>query len=86
MKNSIIGTNSTIVCRNNIGEFAFIGAGYLVTKEVKPYALQIGNPAKQIGWVSEFGYKLKFNDVCKAICWESKQEFRLEGNEVIRIN
>ena len=85
-KGASIGANATIVCGNNIGEFSFIGAGAVVTKEVKPFALLVGNPAKQIGWVSEFGHKLKFDDDGLAICWESKQKYRLEDNEVTRIN
>ena len=84
-KGASIGANATIVCGNIIGDFSFIGAGAVVTKEVKPYALVVGNPAKQIGWVSEFGHKLKFDDDGLAICWESKQEYKLKGNKVSRI-
>ena len=85
-KGASIGANATILCGNIIGEFSFIGAGAVVTKEVKPFALLVGNPAKQIGWVSEFGHKLKFDDDGLAICWESKQEYKLKGNKVSRIN
>ena len=85
-KGASIGANATIVCGNNIGEFSFIGAGAVVTKVVKAYALVVGNPAKQIGWVSEFGHKLKFDDDGLATCWESKQEYKLKGNKVSRIN
>ena len=83
-KGASIGANATIVCGNNIGEYSFIGAGAVVTKEVPAYALVVGNPAKQIGWVSEYGHRLKFeNDI--AICKESKQEYKLEGQKVKRI-
>ena len=85
-KGASIGANATIVCGNNIGEFSFIGAGAVVTKVVKAYALVVGNPSKQIGWVSEFGHKLKFDDDGLATCWESKQEYKLKGNKVSRIN
>tara|TARA_Y100001958_G_C21248715_1_gene581912 strand:- start:34181 stop:34762 length:582 start_codon:yes stop_codon:yes gene_type:complete len=85
-KGASIGANATIVCGNNIGEFSFIGAGAVVTKVVKAYALVVGNPAKQIGWVSEFGHKLKFDDDGLATCWESKQEYKLKANKVSRIN
>lgn len=84
-KGASIGANATIVCGNNIGEFSFIGAGAVVTKEVKPYALLVGNPAKQIGWVSEFGHRLKFDDNGLAFCLESKQEYKLIENQVKRI-
>jgi len=69
-----IGANATIVCGNPIGEFAFIGAGSVVTKEVKAYALIVGNPGKQIGWMSEFGHRLNFNEEGIAICPESKEK------------
>ena len=81
-----IGANATIVCGNNIGEFSFIGAGAVVTKEVKPFALVVGNPAKQIGWVSEFGHKLKFDNDGFAICFESKQNYKLNQSKVSRIS
>lgn len=84
-KGASIGANATIVCGNNIGEFSFIGAGAVVTKEIKPYALVVGNPAKQIGWVSEFGHRLIFNSKGIAICSESNQEYRLENDYVTRI-
>ena len=74
-KGASIGANSTIVCGNNIGEYAFIGAGAVVTKEVPNYALVVGNPSKQIGWVSEFGHRLDFDITSKAICKESFQEY-----------
>ncbi len=86
-KGASIGANATIICGNNIGEYALIGAGAVVTKEIKPYALIVGNPAKQIGWVSEFGHRLNFDDNQKAICPESNQEYilNLEENTVKRI-
>tara|TARA_B100000963_G_C22544744_1_gene633876 strand:+ start:490 stop:1068 length:579 start_codon:yes stop_codon:yes gene_type:complete len=80
-----IGANATIVCGNNIGCYAFVGAGAVVTKEVLPYALVVGNPAKQVGWVSECGHKLKFNSHHIAICSETNQKYKLENNKVKRI-
>lgn len=85
-KGASIGANATIVCGNDIGEYAFIGAGAVVTKTIKPFALVVGNPAKQIGWVGEYGHKLSFNENHIAICPESKQEYKLEGNYVKRIS
>jgi len=84
-KGASIGANATIVCGNNIGAYAFIGAGTVVTKEVLPYALVVGNPAQQIGWVGEYGYRLEFNSDYIAVCKESKQEYKLENNKVKRI-
>ncbi len=85
-KGASIGANATIVCGNDIGEYAFIGAGAVVTKTIKPFALVVGNPAKQIGWVGEYGHKLSFNENHIAICPESKQEYKLEGNYIKRIS
>jgi UDP-2-acetamido-3-amino-2,3-dideoxy-glucuronate N-acetyltransferase len=84
-KGASIGANATIVCGNNIGEFAFIGAGAVVTKEVLPYALVVGNPSKQIGWVSEYGHRLAFNEHGFASCKESNEQYELKGNSVIKI-
>ncbi len=84
-KGASIGANATIVCGNRIGTFAFIGAGAVVTKDVKPYALVIGNPAKQTGWMSEFGHKLKFDESGKASCPESGAHYRLENGAVSKI-
>ncbi len=84
-KGASIGANATIVCGNNIGKFSFIGAGAVVTKEVQDYSLVVGNPSKQIGWVSEYGHRLKFNDTGIATCSESNQEYLLEKNTVKRI-
>ncbi len=80
-----IGANATIVCGRDIGTFAFIGAGAVVTKEVLPYALVVGNPARQIGWMSEFGHKLKFNRSQRAICPESGEEYELNSGRVKKL-
>ena len=84
-KGATIGANSTIICGHNIGEYALIGAGAVVTKDVLPYALVMGNPARQKGWVSEYGHSLKFNDEGYAICPESKEKYKLENNQVIKV-
>ena len=81
-----IGANATIVCGHDIGEFAFIGAGAVVTKTVAPYALMVGNPARQLGWMSEYGQRLEFNNEGVAICSESGEEYKLENNKVIKIS
>jgi len=83
-KGASIGANATIVCGNDIGKFSFIGAGAVVTKEVLDYSLVVGNPSKHIGWVSEYGHRLKFNDTGIATCPESNQEYLLENNRVKR--
>jgi UDP-2-acetamido-3-amino-2,3-dideoxy-glucuronate N-acetyltransferase len=80
-----IGANATIVCGHDIGNFAFIGAGAVVTKNVPAYALLVGNPARQIGWMSEYGHRLQFNSEGIAVCEESNQEYKLENNIVTRI-
>ena len=84
-KGASIGANATVVCGNEIGEFALIGAGAVITKPVKPYALVIGNPARQTGWVSEYGHKLQFDELGFAICPESQQEYTLDQNTVKRV-
>ena len=84
-KGATIGANATIICGHNIGQYAFIGAGAVVTKEVAPYSIVIGNPARHSGWMSEFGIKLSFDENNIAICPESKQEYFLENNRVKRI-
>ncbi|MDH5367627.1 MAG: N-acetyltransferase [Cyclobacteriaceae bacterium] len=84
-KGASIGANATIVCGNPIGEYALIGAGAVVTKKVQPYALVVGNPARQTGWVSEYGHKLNFNDENIAICEESKEKYLLENGSVSKI-
>ena len=84
-KGASIGANATIVCGNDIGEYAFIGAGAVVTKEVSSYALVIGNPARQSGWMSEFGHKLNFNKDGIAICPESNEKYQLLNNRVSKL-
>ncbi len=84
-KGATIGANATIICGHDIGEYAFIGAGAVVTKNVKPYALVIGNPAKQTGWMSEFGHRLNFDANGIATCSESKEKYRLENGQVHKI-
>jgi len=85
-KGASIGANATIVCGNNIGEYAFIGAGAVVTKEVLPYALVVGNPSKQIGWISEFGHRLEFDEKGFATCIESGEKYQLKNNKVEKIS
>lgn len=84
-KGASIGANATIVCGNDIGEYAFIGAGAVVTKYVPPYALVVGNPARQIGWMSEYGHRLNFDENNEAICAESREKYILEKNLVRKI-
>lgn len=84
-KGATIGANATIVCGHNIGEYAFIGAGAVVTKVVMPYALVIGNPAKQVGWMSEYGHKLEFNSNGQATCPESGDIYELKDDKVNKI-
>ena len=84
-KGASIGANATIVCGHDIGEFAFVGAGAVVTKSVPAYALLVGNPAKQIGWISEYGIRLIFDKNGKSICTESNQEYLLNNGIVKRI-
>lgn len=81
-KGASIGANATIVCGHDIGEFAFIGAGAVVTKTVPAYALVVGNPARQMGWMSEFGHRLEFDANGCAICPESNEEYVLKDNNV----
>jgi len=85
-KGASIGANATIVCGHDIGEFAFIGAGAVVTKNVPPYALFVGNPAKQLGWISEYGHRLSFDENGVAICPESQEKYKLSENSVQKIN
>jgi UDP-2-acetamido-3-amino-2,3-dideoxy-glucuronate N-acetyltransferase len=84
-KGVTFGANCTIVCGITIGEYAFIGAGAVITKDVKPYALIVGNPGKQIGWMSEYGQRLEFDKNGLAICPESKQKYEIINNEVKKI-
>lgn len=85
-KGASIGANATIVCGHDIGEFAFIGAGAVVTKTVAPYALMVGNPARQLGWMSEFGQRLDFDNQGFAVCSESGEFYKLENNKVSKTN
>jgi UDP-2-acetamido-3-amino-2,3-dideoxy-glucuronate N-acetyltransferase len=84
-KGASIGANATIVCGNDIGEYAFIGAGSVVTKSVPPYALVVGNPSRQIGWMSEFGHRLQFDSDGFATCPESKDTYQLNNGMVEKI-
>lgn len=81
-----IGANATIVCGNTIGRYAFVGAGTVVTKSVPDYALVVGNPARQIGWMSEYGHRLKFDDFGVATCPESKVKYELKNNIVKKMS
>ena len=83
-KGASIGANATIICGNNIGKFALIGAGAVVTKDVPDYALLVGNPAKQIGWVSEYGHRLNFSNDNTAVCVESGATYAINGKKVIK--
>lgn len=85
-KGASIGANATIVCGNDIGAYAFIGAGAVVTKNVPDYALLVGNPARQIGWVSEYGHRLEFDENGIGYCLETKQKYQLLDNVVVRVN
>lgn len=85
-KGASIGANATIVCGNNIGKFAFIGAGAVVTKDVPDYALVVGNPSKQIGWVSEYGQRLHFDENGIATCSETSEKYKLENGIVTKIS
>jgi UDP-2-acetamido-3-amino-2,3-dideoxy-glucuronate N-acetyltransferase len=84
-KGASIGANATIVCGHDIGAFAFIGAGAVVTKTVPAYALVVGNPARQLGWMSEYGHRLEFDKDGTAVCAESKEKYKLENNSVSKI-
>jgi len=84
-KGASIGANSTIVCGNKIGTYSFIGAGAVVTKDVKPYALVVGNPARQTGWMSEYGHKLVFDNAGFASCPESGERYKIENGKVSKI-
>jgi len=83
-KGATIGANATIVCGHNIGRFAFIGAGAVVTKTILDYALVVGNPARQIGWMSELGYRLKFDQDGNATCPESGESYHFDGSKVTK--
>jgi UDP-2-acetamido-3-amino-2,3-dideoxy-glucuronate N-acetyltransferase len=81
-KGASIGANATVICGNTIGQYALIGAGAVITKDIAPYALVVGNPAKQIGWVSQYGHRLQFNKNGLAQCPESGQQYQLQNNSV----
>jgi UDP-2-acetamido-3-amino-2,3-dideoxy-glucuronate N-acetyltransferase len=85
-KGATIGANATVICGNDIGKYAFIGAGAVVTKDIAPYAMVVGNPAKHVGWMSEYGCKLVFDDNGMASCEESKEEYRLEDGKVNKVS
>jgi len=85
-KGATIGANATVVCGITIGRYAFVGAGAVVTKNIPDYALVVGNPARQTGWMSEFGHKLKFNPEGIAVCPESQEQYRLQNGKVLKIN
>jgi len=84
-RGATIGANATVVCGIEIGQFAFIGAGAVVTKNVAPYALVVGNPAKHAGWMSEYGHRLYFDAEGMALCPESKEQYRLENGKVRKV-
>jgi UDP-2-acetamido-3-amino-2,3-dideoxy-glucuronate N-acetyltransferase len=85
-KGASIGANATVVCGNTLGEYCMIGAGSVITKPVKPYALMMGNPARQKGWVSEYGHTLSFSTEGIAVCPETGEEYCLENEMVVKIN
>jgi UDP-2-acetamido-3-amino-2,3-dideoxy-glucuronate N-acetyltransferase len=85
-KGASIGANATVVCGNEIGRYALIGAGTVITKAVKPFALIVGNPGRQIGWVSEYGHRLQFDDTNRATCPETNQVYELLNEQVQRIS
>ncbi len=84
-RGATIGANATVICGHTIGEFAFIGAGAVVTKDVKPYALIVGNPGRQTGWMSEYGHRLHFNENNRAVCPESGIEYLLKDQAVEKL-
>lgn len=85
-KGASIGANATVVCGNEIGRYALIGAGTVITKAVKPFALIVGNPGRQIGWVSEYGHRLQFDETNRATCPETNQVYELLNEKVQRIS
>jgi UDP-2-acetamido-3-amino-2,3-dideoxy-glucuronate N-acetyltransferase len=84
-KGATIGANATIVCGHDIGAYAFIGAGAVVTKNIQPFSLWVGNPAKQMGWISEYGHRLQFDKEGIAVCIESKERYKLDNGNVNKI-
>ena len=85
-RGATIGANATVVCGHTIGAYAFIGAGAVVTKEILPYALVVGNPARQVGWMSEYGHRLEFDEQGKATCSESGEQYLLQEGRVSKVN
>jgi UDP-2-acetamido-3-amino-2,3-dideoxy-glucuronate N-acetyltransferase len=85
-KGASVGANSTIICGNRIGRYSFIGAGAVVTKDVKPYALVVGNPARQTGWMSEYGHRLEFDEKGFATCPESGEKYRIQDGNVLKVS
>jgi UDP-2-acetamido-3-amino-2,3-dideoxy-glucuronate N-acetyltransferase len=85
-KGATIGANATIICGNDIGRYAFVGAGAVVTKDVKPYSLVVGNPATHLGWMSEYGHRLDFNERQIAVCPESKEKYQLKNGVITKIS
>ena len=85
-KGASIGANSTIICGIEIGRFAFVGAGAVVNKDVEPYSLVVGSPARHVGWMSEYGHRLHFDEEGIAFCPESKEKYRLKDGQVIKIS
>ena len=84
-KGASIGANSTVICGNKIGMYAFVGAGAVVTRNVKPYSLVLGNPARHVGWMSEYGHRLHFDENGIAICPESGEKYKFENDEIHKI-
>jgi UDP-2-acetamido-3-amino-2,3-dideoxy-glucuronate N-acetyltransferase len=84
-KGASIGANSTVICGNKIGMYAFVGAGAVVTRNVKPYSLVVGNPARHVGWMSEYGHRLHFDENGIAICPESGEKYKFENDEIHKI-
>jgi UDP-2-acetamido-3-amino-2,3-dideoxy-glucuronate N-acetyltransferase len=84
-KGATIGANATVICGHNIGKYAFIGAGAVVTKDVPDYALIVGNPARQTGWMSEYGHKLSFDEKGIALCAENGEKYQLKGGRVEKL-
>lgn len=85
-KGATIGANATIICGIRIGRYAFVGAGAVVTRDVAPFALVVGNPARHSGWMSEYGHRLSFDPEGIAVCPESKEKYKLENNRVIKLS
>ncbi len=85
-KGASIGANATIICGNEIGPYAFVGAGAVVTKDVEAYALMLGNPARHVGWMSEYGHRLEFDEEGKAVCPEGGTTYKLDNGKVEKLD